>query len=427
MVLKRFLIFSTVLMLLIIMVVSTPLFMISTFASSDCEKLLALTFDDGPSKYTNTLLDGLAERGIHATFFMQGCNAERYPDTVKRAYEEGHQIANHTYNHPALTSLSVDSIQAQISQTKDILDRAIGYNLNYMVRPPYGSYNATVLEAVDNPCFFWTVDPMDWYYLDETVVYDNILANADDGSIILVHDLYPTSVSAALKAVDTLMAQGYEFVTVNELFRRRDIVLDKGCIYFSGTGDATLPSISDPTIEPVNIENGKLVCLSEKNGAPIYYTTDGSEPTPDSTLYTEPLYFTEETTIKAISAYDFNGSRSTITTETISVAQSAAPELSVSKQLLSMSAEEGAVIYYTTDGSEPTSDSIRYTKPFPVTPNTTYRAVVQIPGETTSEVSELTTPKFPLVFETITTDWFYQSVVVTLFILLRQLHIHIEP
>jgi peptidoglycan/xylan/chitin deacetylase (PgdA/CDA1 family) len=424
--LKRFLLCSVALILLIA-ATSVPLLNISAFASSNCEKLLALTFDDGPSKYTDTLLEGLAERGIHATFFMQGCNAETYPDTVKRAYEEGHQIANHTYNHPALTSLSVSSIQNQISQTEGILDRAIGYDLNYMVRPPYGSYNATVLSAVGNPCFFWTIDPMDWYYLDETVVYDNILANADDGSIILVHDLYPTSVAAALDAVDTLQSQGYEFVTINELFRRRGITLDEGCIYFSGIGETTLPSISTPIVQPTNVENGKLVSLSEANGAPVYYTTDGSDPTPNSIRYTEPLYFTEETTVKAISAYDFNGSRSAITTETISVPQAAAPELSLSDRLLSMSAKEGAVIYYTTDGSDPTSGGTMYTTPFPVTSGTTYRAVAQVPGESTSEVVQLTTPKLPSISDTMTMDWCYPSVVIPLVLLLRHLHIYVEP
>ena len=81
----------------------------SAAAANGSERLVALTFDDGPSQYTSTLLDGLAARGVKVTFFMQGCNAENYPNVVKRAYQEGHQIASHTYNHPDLTSLSISS------------------------------------------------------------------------------------------------------------------------------------------------------------------------------------------------------------------------------------------------------------------------------------------------------------------------------
>ena len=111
------------------------LFCIPASAYSSSERLIALTFDDGPSKHTITLLDGLAERGVQATFFIVGENAETYPDTVRRAYAEGHQIANHTYDHPDLTSLSSANVTSQITRTNTILNQAIGYTLDYVVRP----------------------------------------------------------------------------------------------------------------------------------------------------------------------------------------------------------------------------------------------------------------------------------------------------
>ena len=102
-------------------------------------KLIALTFDDGPSSAnTGRLLDGLKARGAHVSFFMTGENAKRNPSIVKRAYEEGHQICSHTYNHALLTNLSNSEIKSQLNKTNKILDNAIGYNLNYSLRPPYG-------------------------------------------------------------------------------------------------------------------------------------------------------------------------------------------------------------------------------------------------------------------------------------------------
>ena len=167
-------------------------------------KLIALTFDDGPSsKNTARLLDGLKARGVHCTFFMVGTMSEYNPQLVKRAWEEGHEIASHTYDHPALTSLSDQQIKAQLSKNDGILDKAIGINFDYMLRPPYGDQNARVLAAANVPCFYWSMDTYDWKTQNADSVYNEFIKQARDGSIALLHDTHSTPVTAALRAIDT--------------------------------------------------------------------------------------------------------------------------------------------------------------------------------------------------------------------------------
>ncbi len=135
-------------------------------------KLIALTFDDGPCKDTLRLLDGLKQRGVKATFFMLGSNAAAYPDIVKRAYEEGHQIASHTYDHSELTKLSDSQIQSQVTRTRNALNAAIGAKNAYIVRPPYGAYNQRVLDLLGAAAIYWSVDSNDWRWTnnaDKTV------------------------------------------------------------------------------------------------------------------------------------------------------------------------------------------------------------------------------------------------------------------
>ena len=134
-------------------------------------KLIALTFDDGPSrKYTAQLLDGLKERGVPVTFFFLGEMADYNPKLVKRAYEEGHEIACHTWNHPNLTGCSASEIRKEIEDTFEELDWACGDEADYLVRPPYGSTNQKVRDAIDAPLIYWSVDSEDWSLLNTTKV-----------------------------------------------------------------------------------------------------------------------------------------------------------------------------------------------------------------------------------------------------------------
>jgi len=215
-------------LLALLIVVSLPLCVAPE--TSAATKLVAITFDDGPSGYTAGLLDGLKARGAKATFFMVGDRVNAYSGLVKRMLSEGHQIANHTVTHPDLTTLSYSSVSWELSTCESRL-KAIGGNQTYAIRPPYGSYNANVRQAANGPLILWSVDTLDWKSRNADAVYNKIISNTRDGSIVLLHDLYSTSVQGALRAIDTLKAQGYEFVTVNELFRRRGITMQKGAVY----------------------------------------------------------------------------------------------------------------------------------------------------------------------------------------------------
>lgn len=197
-------------------------------------KLVALTFDDGPSgKYTETLLDGLQERGVKVTFFVLGQNAQRYPEIIRRAYEEGHEIGCHSWNHPDLTELGDEKILAQFQDSFAVLDELCGQQGNYLIRPPYGNTDERVRALLDSPLICWSVDSRDWEYLDAEKVREQIVKDAYDGAIILCHDIHSTTIPAALEAIDLLMEEGYEFVTVSELFRRRDVQMEAGKLYYN--------------------------------------------------------------------------------------------------------------------------------------------------------------------------------------------------
>jgi len=193
-------------------------------------KLVALTFDDGPGKYTEELLDGLEARGVTATFFMLGSLAEEYPELLERMAKNGHQLASHTYSHSQLTKLSMSQLKKEISDTNNVLALA-GGEQTYYIRPPYGFYNTAVKKAANAPIILWSVDPLDWKYRNTATVTNNILKTVKDGDIILLHDIHETSVKAALNVIDRLQPEGYEFVTVSELLRRRGVEAENGGVY----------------------------------------------------------------------------------------------------------------------------------------------------------------------------------------------------
>ncbi len=219
-------------------------------ANAQDEKLVAITFDDGPGLYTSDLIDRLNERDVKATFFIVGSNAEYYPDVIKKAAESGHQIGNHSYDHSLLTKLSADEIQNEIDSTNKLLKQADGNDTHYL-RPPYGEYNSDVASAANSPMVYWSVDTEDWKTLDSQAVYDSIMNNVYDGAIILCHDIYDTSCDGAIMAIDALKADGWTFVTVEELLTRRGITPENGVMYYdaknsSGDSQAT----SEPTEKP---------------------------------------------------------------------------------------------------------------------------------------------------------------------------------
>jgi len=201
--------------------------------------LLALTFDDGPSSVsTPVLLDGLAERGIKATFFLVGSMAADNHATVRRMAQEGHQLGVHTYDHSlqrGLTGLSEAQFRSQVDTTRDLISALTGQT-EFVFRPPYGFVDDSVKKWADSPIILWSVDPEDWKYQDAEKVAQHIVDHAKDGAIILLHDIFKTSVEGALKAVDVLLKEGYRFVTVDQLFQARGLMAEKGKVYNSLPG-----------------------------------------------------------------------------------------------------------------------------------------------------------------------------------------------
>jgi peptidoglycan/xylan/chitin deacetylase (PgdA/CDA1 family) len=178
---------------------------------------IALTFDDGPHPvYTEKLLDGLKERQVNATFFVVGENIEGREEILKRMDQEGHLIGNHTYDHVKLTGVSGEEAAAQIKKTSDLIFQVTGKETVY-IRPPFGEWEKELEGTLVLFPVLWTIDPLDWTTKNTDLVVERVRAEAAEDGIILLHDCYESSVDAALRIVDLLQGEGYEFVTVDRL------------------------------------------------------------------------------------------------------------------------------------------------------------------------------------------------------------------
>lgn len=181
------------------------------------DRIVAITFDDGPcSRTTNRLLDGLKERNVKATFFLVGENAESNEKVVKRMYEEGHLIGNHTYSHIKLDECNISSAVGEINKTNEIIKSITGEDVKY-IRPPYGAYSDKLLSHVNMTPVLWSIDPDDWATTDTAYVVKSVVYKVKNGDIILLHDIYDSSVEAALEIIDRLSSKGFVFVTVDQL------------------------------------------------------------------------------------------------------------------------------------------------------------------------------------------------------------------
>lgn len=180
-------------------------------------KCVALTFDDGPDdECTKNLLDGLEKRGIRVTFFLMGQNIAGNEDLVKRMKADGHLIGNHSYSHVQLTKAGAEAVCQAVDRTSKIIEDITGERPQYM-RPPYGDWNEELECEVGMTTVLWSVDSLDWKLRNKNRIVKRVLKDVEDGDIILMHDIFPTSVDAALEIVDTLTKRGYTFVTVDEL------------------------------------------------------------------------------------------------------------------------------------------------------------------------------------------------------------------
>ena len=178
---------------------------------------VALTFDDGPHPYyTEELLDGLKERGVKATFFVVGENIPGNEDVIRRMDAEGHLIGNHTYDHVKISDMSREDACEQIEKTSALIRELTGKDTEF-VRPPFGAWKKDLECSFVMIPVLWDVDPKDWTTNNVSDIVRRVLKDTENGDIILLHDYYKSSVQAALQIVDELQAQGYEFVTVDEL------------------------------------------------------------------------------------------------------------------------------------------------------------------------------------------------------------------
>ncbi|MBB1256180.1 polysaccharide deacetylase family protein [Streptomyces alkaliterrae] len=188
----------------------------------DCEKAkcVALTFDGGPGKDTPELLDLLEREEVPATFFLLGRkHIERYPDTVRRIAEEGHEVANHTWNHPRLTEVSGDEVRAELTRTQKAIEDLTGVTPTLM-RPPQGRTNKDVSEICRElglAQILWSVTAKDYSTTDSALIRKRVLDQVERDGIILLHDIYDGTVPAVPGIISELKKRGYTFVTVPQL------------------------------------------------------------------------------------------------------------------------------------------------------------------------------------------------------------------
>ena len=186
-------------------------------------KILALTFDDGPHpQNTPRLLDMLRQRNVKATFFTIGRSVDYNPQIAKRIVTEGHEIGNHTYTHGNLSKMNGQQVRNELDRGRNSIIRATGVTPRIM-RPPYGALltpqRQWVMDNYGYPTILWSVDPMDWKNRDARIVANRLISRAHPGAILLAHDLHKSTIDAMPQTLDTLLAQGYKFVTVSELIR----------------------------------------------------------------------------------------------------------------------------------------------------------------------------------------------------------------
>lgn len=192
--------------------------------------MIALTFDDGPSIYTDIIIDCLEEYGQHATFFVVGYNACDFQEQIARADYIGCEIGNHTNRHANLTEINPLSAFEQLRLADKYIYMATGHAAT-VIRPPYGAYNDTVRRIAGVPLVLWNVDTEDWSTRDTQSTIDNILNEVQDGDIVLMHDIYESTAEAMLTVIPELTNQGYQLVTMTEIAAGRG-GMEAGGAYF---------------------------------------------------------------------------------------------------------------------------------------------------------------------------------------------------
>lgn len=196
------------------------------------DKIVAFTFDDGPSEYTMEIVNTLVLNNSKATFFELGNRMKYNQEIVKNVLNNGMEIGSHTYAHKNLNKLTIEEIDEEINSTNIIFNEITGENIK-LLRPPYGNANELVKSRVNTPIITWNIDTNDWLYKDSEHVYNHIIENIESGDIILMHDVYSETVEAVKKVVPYLIEKGYKITTVSELAKYNNIELKEKEVYRS--------------------------------------------------------------------------------------------------------------------------------------------------------------------------------------------------
>lgn len=180
-------------------------------------KKVALTFDDGPDpKSTVRILETLEKYDAKATFFMLGSRVEYYPEIAQQVAEAGHELGNHSWNHPSLTKVPDKKLYDEVQGTTDIIKQVTGEPAT-VFRPPYGAVNERVRAITNLPVVMWDVDTLDWKHHDPQKLVSIVKSNTRSGSIVLMHDIHKSTADGLESVLAYLQSQGYTFVTVSEL------------------------------------------------------------------------------------------------------------------------------------------------------------------------------------------------------------------
>lgn len=193
-------------------------------------KLVAFTFDDGPSKYSLDIANILEEYNARATFFEVGYNIKARPEVTKELSDRGFEIANHTTDHSKLTKLTQEKYLSKINDNNAIFKELTGKDMPYL-RPPYGYYNDDIKASAGVPIVTWSLDTRDWESRNKDKVIEMVMSNIKEGDIILFHDLYESTRDAVKELMPLLKEEGYQAVSVTELFASKGISLEAGASY----------------------------------------------------------------------------------------------------------------------------------------------------------------------------------------------------
>ncbi len=202
----------------------------NTIVEVQSTKMVALSFDDGPSKYTLEILNILKENDCTATFFVVGNKTNQYSDIILEVYQAGNEIGNHSFNHSDFTKLSPEEIMNQFNTTEEAIYNVIDVYPIFF-RPPYGAINNTVKENIASPLALWSIDSNDWQKITDEEVINNIIPNLADGKIILMHDIFARTAKLCQSLIPTIKNLGYNIVSISELYESNEFELQDGVVY----------------------------------------------------------------------------------------------------------------------------------------------------------------------------------------------------